>query len=65
MNTDPEQLELLGPDDLDGLSWDEWFRALPLVPESKLWSQRTLDGRLQTKAERVAKRTRRFERRAT
>ena len=35
MNTDPEQLELLGPDDLDGLSWEEWFLALPLTPPSR------------------------------
>jgi hypothetical protein len=34
----PEQLELFDLYD-DGLSWDEWFRSLPLVPPDRNWTR--------------------------
>jgi hypothetical protein len=39
-NSDPPQLQLFGPED-DGLTWDEWFRSLPLVPPERPWAYPT------------------------
>jgi hypothetical protein len=35
MTTPHDQLELFSDEDLDDLTWEEWFIALPLTPPSQ------------------------------